>query len=139
MEEAVVTAMKSLPGVTGIVEDRIVWREADSRWARPYIVLHHVSDESFESNDGPTGLNTANIQVNCVADTFGQATKLRRAVQQWFGNYSGTHNGSTIRVILRQSRNTVSETVSSGKPGTVCVQMAEYLVSYTEEVSVSYS
>ena len=139
MEEAIIKALVNAPGIRAIVSDRVAWDEAHSSWAMPYLVVHHISDQSIESNDGPAGTAMASIQINCVAATIAEALRLRRAVQHWFGNYHGTHDGVELRTVERQSKYTIDSSILAGKPSTVHVKVADYLVWYTEEVSVTYS
>lgn len=139
MEEAVIKALTGAPGIAAIVSNRVAWDEAHSVWPMPYLVVHHISDQSLESNDGPSGAAMASIQINCVASTISEATRLRRAVQYWFGNYHATHDGVELRVVERQSKYTIDSPILAGKPSTVHVKVSDYLVWYTEEVSVTYS
>lgn len=63
---------------------------------RPNIVYQIIDTSRVYSNDGPTGLKRAMVQLTCYADTYPAAKSLAAAVATVFDGYVGTAPDGTV-------------------------------------------
>lgn len=79
MEEAILNLLLGNPTIVGMVGDRINWASRPGD-AFPVITLHRISGTRDQTNTGRSGLVSSTVQIDCWAETFGQAKRLARAV-----------------------------------------------------------
>lgn len=79
--------------VAALVSSRVHWQNPPEDNACPSVTLVRVSNPCFEILDGPAGLQTPRIQVECRAATFLGARALRDAVVAAIDGYRGPLDG----------------------------------------------
>jgi hypothetical protein len=63
----------------------------------PYITVHEILNRELENMEGISGLQHANIQVNCFHEDMEAADVLREDVKDIILGFSGTSSGRTIQ------------------------------------------
>lgn len=92
-----------LPGMTA---DRLNWGEHPQASAGPYVVLYLVSWNMGHTQQGPDGLEQARVQIDCYADTFGDARGLARQVMTLLDGYRGGQFQAILSAGMRMDRET---------------------------------
>lgn len=91
MEEALRALIASDAGVTSIAPAAsITW---ELRKGLPAVVMHLITGPNVDmTQDGPSGLMTSTVQVNCVGSTAAESLDLSRKVRAVVAG----HNGGTV-------------------------------------------
>lgn len=100
-EEAVKTVLEPIAGLRG----KVYPAEAIKNAAAPFVFyLQHGEDEE-EDLDGPTGLMSADFEINCVAPTYAGLTRLVADVRQALQSMQGVTYGDLLieRASVRQA------------------------------------
>lgn len=93
MEEALVAFLLADAGLSALVSDRITWGSRPQASALPAVVLHRIDGLRSYSADGPSGLVSSRVQVDCWGASYGSAKGLGRAVIARLSGYVGTTGG----------------------------------------------
>jgi len=80
MEEALVAKLLAVTTITTLVGQRITWGRRAQGGTLPAIVLHRIDGNRDYHLGGPSGLVASRVQVDCWANTFGDAKRAARAV-----------------------------------------------------------
>jgi hypothetical protein len=93
MEEALRAYLLAVPAVNTACGGRMYWSVRPQGSAYPSCVLTIVSRLPERTYSGPAALAQARVQVDCYADTYGQAKALYRAVKAVLNNLTFTNSG----------------------------------------------
>jgi len=99
-EAAIVVLMKQVP-VHSHVNGRIAQAGVPQGIARPNIIYQRINTNRRYSNDGPTKLPKATIQIGCWANSYPEANSLAKVVREKLDGFKGTvegTNGQTIKI-----------------------------------------
>ena len=80
MEEDFRALLLAAAGVTNIVGTRVEWGSLGQGVSLPAVLLTLIDGAEGMTHEGPDGLTSARVQVDCYADNIGTAIVLRRAV-----------------------------------------------------------
>ena len=100
MEEHFRALLLNTTAVTDIVSTRIDFGGGPQGQADPRIALWTIGDLENHTMNGPDGLSTGRVQVDCYASTYAGAKTLSRAVRAALDGYSDAdfqgifHSGS---------------------------------------------
>ena len=100
-----------LASATSQVDGRVSWGELPAARERPLVALWDITGEGGYTMDGPDGLDTRMIQVDCWADSFIGARDLADAIRSGLDAYAGTTGGTSFQGIFFRGRR------SSNEPG----------------------
>lgn len=67
----------------------------------PRITYQRISTKRMQSNDGPTGLSSARVDLNLYAETYDQVQQLAEHVRRIFDGFAGeaiTQGGRAVKV-----------------------------------------
>lgn len=90
MHIALTSLLLGNAGITTLVEDRIVWKKMEPTAALPRIVLHTIARQTDYNMDGPSGLRSTQVQVDCLGSTYAEALAVANAVSSCLSGYKGT-------------------------------------------------
>ena len=107
-EEIVKTALESIPSLSG----RVFPVEALKNAQAPFVFYISEAETEEDALDGPTGLLAAEIEVHCVAASYGALAGLCRSVHSRLRALTGTTHGGTLieRAVVRQATPDLRET-----------------------------
>ncbi|MCG3181196.1 MAG: hypothetical protein BIFFINMI_03571 [Phycisphaerae bacterium] len=83
----------------------------------PKITINGIAGGPLDySNDGEVGIDRANLQINCIAQTATAANALKAAVRETLSGYSGTvSDGTVIGSIFIENEATMPEPTEAGR------------------------
>jgi len=90
MESALVAHLLGSAGLVALVGTRINWVRAPQGSISPRIVLYRVSGVRDMHMQGPSGLVSSRVQVDCLGLTYDSAKCVARAVEERLSGFSGT-------------------------------------------------
>lgn len=107
-EEIVKSTLEEISGLPG----RVFPVEALKNAQPDFVFYKSISQDEEDALDGPTGLLTAEIEVHCVAASYGALVGLCRSVRSRLRNLTGTIHGGTLieRAVVRQATPDLRET-----------------------------
>lgn len=99
VDEIAKSTLESIPGLSG----RIFPVEALKNAKAPFVFYISEAETEEDALDGPTGLFTAEIEVHCVAASYGALMGLCRSVRNKLRSLTGTTHGGTLieRAVVR--------------------------------------
>ena len=103
IEAAIVHLLKESIDVDGQIDGRIAPVILPERLARPNVVYQTLGTRRVYSNDGPTGLARATVQLTCYADAYDAAKDLAGAVRAVLEGYTGVTPAAFGKTIDIQS------------------------------------
>jgi hypothetical protein len=98
IEEALVTHLRGVPGVTNLVGTRIYPVKAPQDLREAYMVYDSIAGEDEIAHDGVAGLRRSRLSYSCCAPTYAQAKSVAEAVRVALAGFSGVLSGTTVRV-----------------------------------------
>ena len=98
MEEELRALVRDDAGIAALVADRADFGAAVQGWALPYLVMLTVSNVEGQTQQGPDGLQSGFVQIDCYADSYGGAKLLSREVVRLLNG----HRGGGFRVIFHR-------------------------------------
>lgn len=107
MEEAIRALLKADATIAAHCAGRVNFGAHLQGEPFPAIILNTVSDTEGLTLDGPDGLPSARLQVDCYAETYGAAKILSRDVRKLLNGYAG---GAIQGVFYGASRDGRDET-----------------------------
>lgn len=108
MEGDFLALLRADANVTALAGNRINFGEHPQGEPHPAIVLQTISSETDMHMNGSGGLETARVQVDCIADTYRDAKYLARAVNDAIHFYRGGGFFLINQIAARDSRETGS-------------------------------
>lgn len=90
MEEALVTRLLAVAGLTALTATRIYWNLAPQNVAKPYVVLTRVTGIRDMKMSGPSGLVESRVQVDCYGATYASAKGVALQAETALSGYKGT-------------------------------------------------
>lgn len=90
MEEALQSLLLETDRLALLVGTRIHWGHSPQGTAYPRIVLYRISGLRDMTMQGPSGLVSSRVQVDCLGISYGNAKTIARAVEARLSGYSGT-------------------------------------------------
>lgn len=116
VNDAIYYILSNAAGVTAITSTRIYPLQAPQNVTRPYITYQRISTERDGSLDGPNGLVSASVQVDCWATTNDAARALADAVRLAFDDYRGSAASTIIQgVFLKQDFDNWEQELAGGE------------------------
>jgi hypothetical protein len=109
MEEALIAKLTADSGVAAIAAGRVFPGSRPQGSALPAAVLARVSGAPLYADDGEAGLETARIQIDCWAATYGEAKTLARAVTACLSGFDGTVGPTVFQFIELDSERDLRE------------------------------
>ena len=100
-EEAIKTVLGPIAGLRG----KVYPAEAIKNVPAPFVFYLQHSEDEEETLDGPTGLMSADFEINCVAPTYAGLTRLVADVRQALQSMQGVTYGDLLieRASVRQA------------------------------------
>lgn len=100
-EEVILTVLEPIEGLRG----KVYPAEAIKNAAAPFVFYLQHSEDEEETLDGPTGLMSADFEINCVAQTYAGLTGLVAAVRAALQSIQGVTYGDLLieRASVRQA------------------------------------
>lgn len=101
IEEAIIAALESIAGFRG----KVYPAEAIKNVPAPFVFYLQHSEDEEETLDGPTGLMSADFEINCVAQNYAGLTGLVSAVRMALRAMQGVTYGDLLieRASVRQA------------------------------------
>lgn len=104
MEEALRALLVGATSVTALVGTRINWGAHPQGDPWPGLVLNLVSGADGMTMQGPDHLNMGRVQIDCYADSYGEAKTVSRAVIDALNGYRGAGFRGVFHASTRDSR-----------------------------------
>lgn len=89
MQRALRAVLLGMPAVTALCAGRVDWGKRPQGDPYPAICLHLIGDREGHTLKGPDGLSQGRVQVDCYAETYGEAAEVARAVRDALNGYRG--------------------------------------------------
>ena len=107
-EKIVKSTLEGIPGLSG----QVFAVEALKNAQPDFVFYKSTSQDEEYALDGPTGLLAAEIEVHCVAASYGALVGLCRSVRSRLRALTGTTHGGTLieRAVVRQATPDLRET-----------------------------
>lgn len=103
------------PGVAALVGDRATWAEIPQAQPRPLICLWGITGNPDYTMDGPNGLWSRSVQVDCWAERYAGAKALARAVIAALPAIRGTIGATDFQgVFVTDERDMPAEGAAEG-------------------------
>ena len=80
MEEALRSLLKNAAPVVALASTRIDWGARQQGKTGPAVVLHRIGGRRGQHLQGPDGLISSRVQIDCWAASYGSAKALARVV-----------------------------------------------------------
>lgn len=97
MESALTSLLTGDGRVSLLAADRINWvRTPQEETGYPRAVLQVISGDVDVTNDGPSGLESARVQIDCYGETYKSAQALSEAILSVLSGYRGIVSGVRI-------------------------------------------
>lgn len=97
MEEALTTLLLADARVTLLVGNRVNWvRTPQGVKGYPRAVLQVISTGTDTTNEGPSGLESARVQIDSYGETYASARALSYAILAVLSGYRGIVSGTRI-------------------------------------------
>jgi hypothetical protein len=93
MEEVLRSVLLEAADVAALVGSRIHWVRSPQGSASPRIVLYRIDGLRDMTMQGPSGLVSSRVQVDCIGTTYGSAKGAARAVAARLNGFSGWPSG----------------------------------------------
>lgn len=94
LNEALYAYLTSDPDLFALVGTRVYPRRAPQDPTFPLIVVHRIATPRDSSNDGPDGLPMPLMQLNCVAKTTEESSKVADLVRLLLDGFQGSMGGA---------------------------------------------
>lgn len=105
IETAVVTILAGDTDVTDQVDDRFFPLTVSQCEKMPAITYQQIDDRKMPTHSGPNTLLNTRMQIDCWAETYAEASALKKAVRLALDGFIGTVNGRKIgNIIMDDSR-----------------------------------
>lgn len=101
MEEALIAVLRTHAGLTALTSTRIEWGARAQGATSPYVVLYRIGGERGQHLQGPDGLVSSRVQVDCWGVRYGAAKAVARQVVAALNGYRG---GDIRRVFIDTER-----------------------------------
>lgn len=100
-EEAILAVLEPIAGL----REKVFPAEAIKNVPAPFVFYLQHSEDEEETLDGPTGLMSADFEINCVAQNYAGLTKLVSDVRQALQSMQGVTYGDLLieRASVRQT------------------------------------
>lgn len=130
MQEAIVQILEGTPPLTALVSSRIYPLRLPHGVDLPALTYRLVSAPRDQTQDGPSGLTMARVQVSAWATDYDQAKAIATAVRQGVQGYRGELQG--VRV---DSIRMINETdLDDPEPGIYQIAM-DFAVDHAEALA----
>jgi hypothetical protein len=109
MEEAIIARLLADSGLAAIVGTRVFPGSRPQGSALPAVVMNRISGGPLYADDGEVGLEQARIQIDCWAESYGEAKLLARAVTACLSAFDGTVGATTFEFIELENERDLRE------------------------------
>jgi hypothetical protein len=103
MEETVIAWLLAAPALAALIGERLTPGVRTQGAPLPALVFNLISDLPDYSNDGPTGLTQARIQLDAYGATYAEAKAVARAANARVSGWRGTVGGWAIQGVFQQN------------------------------------
>ena len=137
IEAAIVAKLKADAGINALVGGRIAAAGIPDTLARPNIAYQRIGTGRRWSNDGPSGLARATLQLSCYADTYPQAKALAKAVRA-FDGFAGRvgaeppGDGVTIQSMFLDDEQDAPAPPPAGQTRSIPGIVLVFVIAYSE-------
>lgn len=101
MEGSLTTLLLSDTGITALAGQNVYWNTApQSAMTGSWIVMNRITGLRDNHMTGPSGLVSSVVQLDCLANTYGGAKRLSRAVVSLASGYRAMVRGMAIQGIF---------------------------------------
>ncbi|WP_300009687.1 DUF3168 domain-containing protein [uncultured Roseobacter sp.] len=104
MEEELRALILAHPPVQAIADDRVYFGARPQGDPLPGVVMTTISDVEGYHMQGRNGLSEGRVQIDCYAETYGQAKLLSRAIRDLLSFYRGGRFRGIFHVGTRDGR-----------------------------------
>ncbi len=127
MQVALRSMLRAVPAVAALCRVRVDWGKRPQGDPYPAICLHLIGDREGHTLQGPDGLSQGRVQVDCFAETYGEAAAVARAVRDALNGYRG---GGFRGVFLEGQRDNTER--GSNEPDRAARVSMDFLVNWRE-------
>lgn len=93
IEEALYYHLVNTAGVSALISTRLYPNVIPEDVAQPAATYQRISSMPILDHGGPSGMETARIQITCRATTYAVAKSVAKAVKTALDGFSGTMGG----------------------------------------------
>lgn len=98
MEEAFVTYLLGSAGLTALIGQRADWAIRPQASSLPQLVLHVIDSAPYYTDEGPSGLSSARIQIDCWGRTYAESKTVARQIMNRISGVTFTEGGITFQL-----------------------------------------
>ena len=109
VEEAIHTILTSESAITNIVATRVYPVVIPQGGTIPAVTYQRISTPRIWDLDGPDGMATPRMQLNCWGTSYSSASSLSNAVRGVLDNYSGTADSVVIHQVALEDEGDLFE------------------------------
>lgn len=118
MEETIIAFLLADPALAALIGDRLTPGVRTQGASLPALVFNLISDLPDYTNDGPSGLAQARIQLDAYGETYAQAKAVQRATAARVSGLRVTIGGWAIQGVFQQNaRDTFTHDAPEKIPG----------------------
>ncbi|MDL1909694.1 DUF3168 domain-containing protein [Chloroflexi bacterium CFX6] len=93
LESALASEITELPGVAGLIGDRVYPVAAPQTSASPFITYRRVTGEVQYTHEGESRIQRARFQLSAIADTYETVIELAEAIRSGLSGKRSLGNG----------------------------------------------
>jgi hypothetical protein len=134
IEAAIVEILNDTSEITDIVGNRIHPASDPQATPRPKITFQRISTARPHTNDGPMGFPSANIQLDCWADSYKVARQLADIVRRTLDGTNGTIDGTVIHLCLVTGEQDLPQAPEAGQQKGIQRVSLEIQIRWSESI-----
>jgi len=135
IKKGLITLLEADNDITTIVSTRIYVDRIPQSGSSPCVVLSTSGTERVWSNDGPTGIPTASIEIDCFSETYLQAITIADEIRLCLDGYTGSVGSQTIHACFLENQVDLSDNVEPGTDIAVYRIRLSFAVHFVEATS----
>lgn len=97
------------PAVAALVGTRIYWNALPQAVVDPCVVIYEIDAIPEYTMDGPDGLASARVQIDCRGTTYASALGVARAIRAKLSGFKGAQGGTGFLGVFQISGRAYSE------------------------------
>lgn len=135
VEEFIYDRLKESGTVTNIVGTKIYPQLAPQNAALPYVTYQRIDTPRLRSLDGPVGLASPRVQIDCWSARYKEAKQLGEAIRKMLDGFKGSYGGEVVQgVFLEDERDAFELPVHANEVGSHRVSQ-DYTIWIEESVA----
>lgn len=99
LEEGLVAHLVADVNVDAVIGDRIYKEHLPQEPTYPMVVYSRATTQRQLTLDGPTGLTTASITVDCIAETAASVASTSAVIKNSLDGLMGDLGGTTVQIV----------------------------------------